>query len=343
MGKFSLMVLALILLILGALWIFGPKPPVPQLNGDMRSIDLSLEELESQIQESEAAISTIKPDNEARIVWAKGYEYEKSPYSVVYLHGFSASQGEGDPIHRDFAKRYGCNLYLARLQSHGVDVAEPLMDLDAEKLMESAKHAISIGNKIGEKTLVMSTSTGGTLSLYLAASHPDLAGLICYSPNIDIKDASSELLVKPWGLQMARWVMGGKYREYEASEDEKKYWNTRYRLESLVTLKSLVKATMKEEVFQKVSSPVLLLYYFKSETEQDEVVSVSRMLEMYDQLGTPEEQKRKVALTEVGTHPFASKYTSKDIESVKRETYSFAEEVLGMQAAQTPVDTSASY
>ncbi len=341
MGKFSLMVLALLLLILGGLWVLGPKPTVPQLNADIGSINLSLEELESQIQEGEAAISSIKPDNEARIVWAEGYKYQKSPYSLVYLHGFSASQGEGDPVHRDFAKRYGCNLYLARLQSHGMDVAEPLMDLDAEKLLESAKQAIAIGNKIGERTLVMSTSTGGTLALYLAASHPDLAGLICYSPNIDIKDASSEFLVKPWGLQIARLVMGGKYREYDASEDEQKYWNTRYRLESLVTLKSLVKASMKEDIFKKVTSPLLLLYFYKSETEQDDVVSVPRMLEMYEQLGTPRDQKRKVALTEVGTHPFASRYTSKDIESVKRETYSFAEEVLGMHTAQTSMDTTA--
>ena len=37
---------------------------------------------------------------------------EKTEYAVVYLHGFSASQEEGDPVHYDFAKKFGCNLFL---------------------------------------------------------------------------------------------------------------------------------------------------------------------------------------------------------------------------------------
>ena len=36
--------------------------------------------------------------------------------SVVYLHGFSASQEEGDPVHYDFAQKFGCNLFLAALK-----------------------------------------------------------------------------------------------------------------------------------------------------------------------------------------------------------------------------------
>ena len=339
MGKTFLIILIVLITVLGAVWLLGPKAEVPQLDTVLPTVDVSLIELESQINEREASRTNIKPDNEARIVWAEGYTHKKSPYSLVYLHGFSASQGEGDPVHRDFANRYGCNLYLARLQSHGMESAEPLLDMNPQELVESAKEAIVIGNQIGEKTLVMSTSTGGTLGIYLASGNPDIAGLICYAPNIDIKDPSSELLVKPWGLQMARMVVGSDYRTYESSEDEQRYWNTRYRLESLVALKALVKATMKEEVFQQVTSPLLLVYYYKSDTEQDDVVSIPRMLEMYDQLGTPDAQKQKVALPDVGTHPLASKYTSQDIQSVEDVTFTFAEEVLGLHPVEQPADS----
>ena len=312
------------------LWVLGPKPDLPKLNTELPQLQEDLTELEAEINSREASLPNIKPDNEARIIWAEGYAYKKSPVSIVYLHGFSASQGEGDPVHLEFAKRYGCNLYLSRLQSHGLDSEEPMLDLDPEELMESAKFAVGVGKQIGEKTLLMSTSTGGTLALYLASGNPELAGLICYAPNVDVKDPSSKLLVWPWGLQMARMVMGGKYRTWEGSDDEKKYWTTKYRLESLVALKSLINATMTESVFKGITSPVFVAYYYKSESEQDEVVSIPRMLEMYGQLGTPESKKRKVALPSVGTHPLASKYTSQDVESVLVATYNFAEEVLGM-------------
>ncbi len=57
----------------------------------------------------------------------------KTEYSLVYLHGFSASQAEGDPVHRNIAKLFGCNLYLSRLAEHGIDTAEPMMNLTAEE------------------------------------------------------------------------------------------------------------------------------------------------------------------------------------------------------------------
>jgi len=71
-----------------------------------------------------------------------------------------------------------------------------------------------------------------------------------------------------------------------------------------------------------------MVYYYQSEDVQDDVVSVPRMLEMYEQVGTPEALKRKVALATVGTHPLASKYTSEDIDAVREATFAFAEEVL---------------
>jgi hypothetical protein len=61
---------------------------------------------------------------------------------VVYIHGFSASQEEGDPVHYTFAKKFGCNLFLNRLADHGVDTTEPLLNVTADKLWSSAKEAL---------------------------------------------------------------------------------------------------------------------------------------------------------------------------------------------------------
>mgnify|MGYP001803425172 FL=1 len=81
-----------------------------------------------------------------------------------------------------------------------------MLDLTAEDMMQSAAEAIAIGKKIGNKVILVTTSTGGTYGLYLAEQQPDIAAIILYSPNVKIYDPNSGLLAKPWGLQLARLV-----------------------------------------------------------------------------------------------------------------------------------------
>jgi len=118
---------------------------------------------------------------------------------------------EGDPVHRDIAKFFGCNLYLARLAQHGIDTTDALINMTADNLWESAKQAYAIGKKLGKKVILMGTSTGGTLALQLAATYPEVSGLVLYSPNIAIKDPNAWLLNNPWGLSIARMVKGSQY------------------------------------------------------------------------------------------------------------------------------------
>ncbi len=81
-----------------------------------------------------------------------------------------------------------------------------------------------------------------------------------------------------------------------------------------------------------MEQPVFLGYYYKDEIHQDSTVSVPAMLEMFQHLGTPEDQKRKVAFPNVGAHVMTSYITSKDLESVKMETNRFLEEVLRLSS-----------
>ena len=106
--------------------------------------------LEIYIASSEA-IHKLKPDNEARIVWLNDSLKEKTEYAVVYLHGFSASQEEGDPVHYHFAKKFGCNLYLSAWQNMGLIQRMPWLNLTADKLWNSAKEAYAIGKQLGKK------------------------------------------------------------------------------------------------------------------------------------------------------------------------------------------------
>lgn len=266
----------------------------------------------------------LKPGNEAEIIWADS-AHQQTEYAVVYLHGFSASKEEGNPVHKNFAKSINANLYLARLADHGVDTVAPMQYFTADRLWETSKEAFAIGKKLGKKVILVGTSTGGTLALKLAATYPEIHSLILLSPNIAINDNKAWLLNNHWGLQIARAVTGSNERMLDGkTEAYKKYWYDHYRLESVVQLQELLESTMDKSLFEKVKQPVLMLYYYKNEKEQDPVVKVSAMLEMFDELGTPTDKKQKMALPNTGNHVIGSSITSKDITSVEKAMNDFA-------------------
>ena len=200
------------LIILIAIYFLGPRPDAPEYNPQIQSVPAEPDALEKYVWDNEK-LHVIKRENEARIVWADSTR-QKTEFAVVYLHGFSASQKEGDPVHRRFAEEFSCNLFLSRLSDHGVDTTEALLNFTADRAWNSAKEALAIGTRLGDKVIIMSTSTGGTLALKLAAEYPDkVHALINLSPNIAINNPAAFLLNNSWGLYIARAVMGGKYTD----------------------------------------------------------------------------------------------------------------------------------
>lgn len=308
------------------IYFLGPKPPKPVLSDILPNV-ASINTLDASIAEMEAA-HKIKPNNEAKIIWADSSKTQ-TEYAIVYLHGFSASQMEGDPVHQNIAKQFHCNLYLARLAEHGIDTTEDLINLTAENYWESAKLAYAIGKAIGKKVILMSTSTGGTLALQLAANYPEIAGLILYSPNIEVYNPSAPLLNNPWGLQIGRTVLKSKYVDIKYKDSAyPKYWNSHYRIEAVVALQNLLEATMTEATFKKIHQPTLTLYYYKDEANQDNVVKVSAIQKMMQQIATPSNLKMEMAMPNTGNHVIASPIVSKDIISVEKATAKFMQEVI---------------
>lgn len=321
-----------IILVLGIVYFVGPNPSTPVYTSTLPTISSNPAELEASIHSNEKKHKT-RPNNEARIVWANDSVKQKTPYAIVYLHGFSASQEEGNPVHQSIAKQFGCNLYLARLSEHGIDTTDALINMTAESLFESAKEAYAIGKQLGEKVILMGTSTGGTLALQLAAMYPEIAGLVLYSPNIAIKDPNAWLLNNPWGLQIARLVKGSNYMGVTKENPlYQQYWNTKYRLEATVQLEELLETSMTKENFAKVNQPILVLYYYKNEQEQDPVVSVAAMKEMFAQVSTAAEKKKMIPVPNSGNHVMASPIQSKDIITVEKETAQFLQNVLQLKS-----------
>ena len=318
------------LLLLIIVYFLGPQPSAPKYTKDLPAVPADAPALEQYVSNIETK-HKLKPDNEARILWFNDSLKLRTEYAVVYLHGFSASQEEGDPVHKEFAQKFGCNLFLTRLAEHGVDTTEPLVNFTADKIWNSAKEAYAIGKKLGKKIILMATSTGGTLALKLAAEYPDIAGLILLSPNIAINDPNAWLLNNHWGLQIAKLVKG----KYNTAEDTTalyaQYWNNKYRMEATVQLEELLETTMKESTFKKITQPVLMLYYYKDDEHQDDVVKVSAMKRMFTQISTADSLKRQVAIPNAGHHVLGSPIKSKDIKTVEEECVKFAMDVLRLE------------
>jgi pimeloyl-ACP methyl ester carboxylesterase len=319
--------LGVAVLAVAAVFFVGPRPDKATFTSELPAMTQDLAQLERDIAAAEAKIN-LKPDNEARIVWADSTKKQKTRYSIVYIHGFGASWAEGDPIHKQLAKKYGCNLYLARLYDAGTKDSTAFENLTPANFMEGAKQAVAIGKALGDSVIVIGCSAGGLLATGVAAQHPELAALVLYSPCFSVYKNALGMATGPWGAQILQAVAGSTIKISHYTPDRANYWLTGYHSNGLLALQQSMDAINQPEVFAKIKMPVLLAYYYKDEENQDKVVSVPAMLDMFEQIKTNTAQKRKVALPNTGDHVIASHFTSKDLKSVFDATDQFLSEVV---------------
>ena len=314
-------ILVVLILVVGAYFV-GPKPEAPVLTPSASWTDIpdSVSQLDAYIVAKESK-TVLKPGNEARIVWADTAQPKKTKIVFMYVHGFSASPMEGDPLHREVAKKFGANLLLARVAGHGVpDSDSTFATVTADEYYQSVENYYAIAKKLGDEVVVLGTSFGGAMSLILAANHPEIKALMLYGPCIAIKDPNATLLDNPWGLQMAHLITGSDYRDIPVmAKGHAENWSLHYRLEGVVAVQNLLTHAMTKEVFEKVKIPVFMGYYYKDEEHQDNVVSVDAMKVMFEQLGTPAGLKKSEAFPNSGNHVITSnllgKLTDKPIAS----------------------------
>ncbi|QZE14539.1 alpha/beta hydrolase [Halosquirtibacter laminarini] len=322
MKKIKVLIVCIIFLIVG--YFVGPKMEQYDLSLELPNVDKSGKELEEWIQQRESKVN-IKDDNEARIIWNNPNTKEATDYVLLYLHGFSASWYEGAPINMNIANDMKANAFFARLHDHGLVEDNPLLDMKPNLLYDSAKEALMIAHQLGKKVIIMSTSTGGTLSLKLAADFPELVdGLILYSPNIVIKQAEARLLSKPWGLDIAKMAMGGNFRTFHDTGKIAQYWYQKYRVEGMVYLQQLLDQTMNKETFSKVTCPTFVGAYYKDEKHEDNTVSVKAIKEMIPLLGS--EKKELILFPNADTHVIANGLQSHSWVRVEKMTLKFIQE-----------------
>lgn len=305
----------IVLVVLVALYAVGPHPDAPTLPGpSWTNIPNEPAAITSFLQTKEAQNGNLKPDNEGQIIYADSANPQKTKTVVLYIHGFSASPMEGNPLHKAIAKSLHANLVLARIEDHGEFPTDSTMaKASADKFYQSVENYYALAKKLGDEVIVLGTSFGGAMSLVLATKHPEIKALMLYGPCIAIKDPTAPLVDNPWGLQLARAVMRSDFRDIPSvSSGHKNYWSLHYRLEGIVAIQNFLTHEMTDETFEKVKVPVFLGYYYQDETHQDNVVSVQAMRDMFPKLGSKIKKEQAFPLS--GYHVITSDILGKRVD-----------------------------
>ena len=283
MAQRTLMVTALAATVLGGVAYLSTPPALvgaataPELPDD---IDTYLAETERQV----AARYELVPDTEKRVTW-----YDKpgvrTAYAVVNLHGFSATRQETAPLAELVAESLAANLFETRLSGHGHS-EQPMHAVRAEHWLADTAEALAIGARLGEKIVVIGTSTGGTLALAVS-DHETAAAvsdIVLISPNLRPRDGNATWLTRPAGSLIARFVVGDT-RSWEAhNELQARYWSTTYPIEAIVEVMRLVDAVNAELPMQLRQNLLVL------QSPDDQVVSPDATRQAFEKISAPRKQ-----------------------------------------------------
>jgi pimeloyl-ACP methyl ester carboxylesterase len=233
----------------------------------------------------EAAVPGIREGLAKEIVWAFPASKARTPIAIVYIHGFSASKGEVRPLPDKVAEALGANLFFTRLTGHGQDGAA-MGEATLRAWVNDVAEALALGHRLGERVVVVSTSTGAALATWAAtepALRDQMTGLVMISPNFGVRAAGAGLLAGPWGLQIARLVAGSE-RGFEPLNDmQARLWTTRYPVEALLPMAAAVELGAEAPV-ERTAVPALFVF-----SERDSVVRPDLMRAVAARWGAPHE------------------------------------------------------
>jgi len=233
-------------------------------------------DLDVYLADSERGVRALREGDAKGIVWSDPEAPSVTPLSIVYLHGFSADRHEVEPLVSEVAADLGANVFFTRLAGHGQDGAA-MGEATAEEWLDDTAEAIAIGGRIGERVVLMGTSTGGTLALW-AAARPEakdrVAALVLISPNLGLQDPAAPILLWPWGGLVGRLVVGPERCFEPHSPEEARHWTTCYPPRALLPMMAVVRRARTLDD-ASIEAPTLVIY-----SESDQVVDPDQTLEV---------------------------------------------------------------
>ncbi len=187
------------------------------------------------------------------------------PHGALVLHGFTGNPQSMRGLAEAF-NAAGFSVEMPLLPGHGTSV-EDMRDMGWADLSAAAEEAyLALAAQVnGGRVVVAGLSMGGSLTLWLATRHPEIAGIVCVNPvvQVDAEMVDGIRQMVDGGLDRIP-AIGGDVADPE--QREKAYDATPLR--PLLSLAGAAAETSGDLV--KVTCPVLLL-----NSPQDHVVDPS--------------------------------------------------------------------
>ena len=266
----------------------------PRINMDIKTppvnVPSDITRIDAFLRETESRYADIIPNTEKTVLWHNG-KVQKTHFSVIYIHGFSATRQETAPLADIVANRLRANLFYTRLKGHGRN-GEALAEATVADWIYDMKEAYEIGKLIGDNVIIIGMSNGGTIAAWFAVQEPqpETAALILISPNFGPKDKAAELLAWPWAKYYIPLIAGPKRSFEPINEKHALYWTSEYPIEALFPMMGTIILARKAPL-KNLDLPVQVLY-----APKDQVLD-SRLIEKaYKRIGS--DKKELVPITE---------------------------------------------
>lgn len=259
----------------------------------------------------------------------------RAPEAYLYIHGFGATRGEGEAVMDEIARARGANLYYLRLPGHGTTL-EDHARTEASEYLDVVTEALGLMPSLGERVVVVGTSTGGLLATWLAGTYPEAVdAVVVASPLYAFGDpVATPLLTMRGGPALAKLAMGEvrdtRWEHPDKREGYDERWLLQQSYDALVPLEQVRRHGTRPGVLAAVRAPVLGLVHYASEAEQDEVISVPVVREAFAAFGggSPHPLTRLVEIRD-GHHVLLSEFVRTDKEAVTGAILDFLDEALG--------------
>jgi alpha-beta hydrolase superfamily lysophospholipase len=288
-------VLALAVYFLGPTNEFGPDAPAERAQPPAE-----LMQLPHWLAEQEAQWHDIREGLAKRVTWMQTVG-ERTPWAVVYVHGFTASRLETYPLAMQVAQALGANVFETRLAGHG-RTPDAMGEPTVQDWLADIHEALTIGRQLGDRVLVMGVSTGATLATWQAL-RPEGQSDVAYvliSPNYGPKLKKAEIVNMPWGRELALKIEGPMRTGEPRNEAEAHAWTSSYPTQAVFPMMALVKRIRESDLSQLIA-PVLMLY-----SPADETVEPQEIEALFPRIGSTNKVLEPVTYSEAeGQHVLA--------------------------------------
>ena len=277
--------------LLVGLFLFAPRPKLDASERHSQVPQIPLDKLADWLDGQESHVPNLIPGTEAHIEWANPEKPNKTPLCFLYLHGFSATWQETAPLTSRLAQAQQANVVQARLAGHGEGEAGMLTP--AEHWLQSVTDHFDLATRLGEKVVIVGTSTGCTIASWLL-NNPIYANkthaCLFLSPNFRVRSSFGFLLTWPFSKYWVHLILGRHHEWEPVSEAQARAWTHRYSTLALIEMQKTVDYVGGLD-FGRFTVPLAMMYM-----ENDSTIYPPSAIQVFNRWGAHRKKLIKVDL-----------------------------------------------